>query len=343
MNRPSSLESNWITHLFLPCLCLIQVRDKGGWFTSYKDVPQNRRGGVLVSMFPSGKNLKDSTETTQKNDNGDVNSCEDGHKETDISVVDATPDEQAEEVSDLPLERCMRIMPHDQNTGAFFIAVLHKISPLPGELSFFWRTSDSYFNTYGSVELIDSLLTEFQEKPNTKRNSSAKSADSTEKSLSKESVVTVDAAVPDESAVEKVIEADLNKEDSLEPEKKITEGESITEDKEANMSNAGGKRKVPMQGKWKGFDPVVFVKDETVINGIKEFYGIKDESFPLHGHLVARNNDTSSVKRIYYVSKSVKEVLQLNFAVGQQLKIASVGLKMFVSTKFFSSLVISVN
>ncbi|XP_010472227.1 PREDICTED: tRNA (cytosine(34)-C(5))-methyltransferase [Camelina sativa] len=260
-----------------------KVRDKGGWFTSYKDVPQNRRGGVLVSMFPSGKNIKDLTN---------------GSEETDNTVVDATPDEAAEEVSDLPLERCMRIMPHDQNTGAFFIAVLHKVSPLP----------------------------EFQEKPNPKRNSSAKPADSTEKSPSTEAVVTVD-----ESAAEKVIEADLNneKDDSLEPEKKITEGESITEDKGANSSNVGDKRKVPMQGKWKGFDPVVFVKDETVINGIKEFYGIKDESFPLHGHLVARNNDTSSVKRIYYVSKSVKEVLQLNFAVGQQLKIASVGLKMF--------------
>jgi len=90
-----------------------------------------------VSMFPSGKYLKDSTETTEKNENGDVNGCEDGLKETDISVVDATPEEQAEEVSDLPLERCMRIIPHDQNTGAFFIAVLQKKSPLPGELSFF--------------------------------------------------------------------------------------------------------------------------------------------------------------------------------------------------------------
>lgn len=141
--------------------------------------------------------------------------------------------------------------------------------------------------------------------------------------------------VPEESAVEEVVEADSNIEkddDSLvEPEKKTTAGETITEDKEANSSNAGSKRKVPMQGKWKGFDPVVFLKDETVINNIKAFYGIKDESFPLHGHLVARNTDTSSVKRIYYVSQSVKEVLQLNFAVGQQLKIASVGLKMFVS------------
>jgi len=36
------------------------------------------------------------------------------------------------EVSLYPLERCMRILPHDQNTGAFFIAVLQKVFPLQG-------------------------------------------------------------------------------------------------------------------------------------------------------------------------------------------------------------------
>lgn len=42
--------------------------------------------------------------------------------------------EFTEEVSDFPLERFMRLLPHDQNTGAFFIAVLQKVSPLPGNL-----------------------------------------------------------------------------------------------------------------------------------------------------------------------------------------------------------------
>ncbi|KAG5441778.1 tRNA (cytosine(34)-C(5))-methyltransferase [Clonorchis sinensis] len=36
-----------------------------------------------------------------------------------------------EDVSELHLERCMRIVPHDQNTGGFFLAVLEKIAPLP--------------------------------------------------------------------------------------------------------------------------------------------------------------------------------------------------------------------
>ncbi|VDP97404.1 unnamed protein product [Trichobilharzia regenti] len=34
-------------------------------------------------------------------------------------------------VADLHLEYCRRVLPHDQNTGGFFIAVLEKVTPLP--------------------------------------------------------------------------------------------------------------------------------------------------------------------------------------------------------------------
>jgi len=102
------------------------------------------------------------------------------------------------------------------------------------------------------------------------------------------------------------------------------------------MKRVAGKRKLQIQGKWRGVDPVVFFKDETIINSIRDFYGI-DERFPFNNHLVTRNSDTNHVKRIYYISKSVKDVLELNFKVGQQLKITSIGLKMFVSI-FYSEL-----
>ncbi|XP_010531362.1 PREDICTED: tRNA (cytosine(34)-C(5))-methyltransferase-like [Tarenaya hassleriana] len=280
-----------------PGLKTWKVRDKGAWFTSYKDVPKYRRGGILQSMFPSGKSYMENPE------NGSGDGCQGGCKETENAEA-ASSDESVEEISNLPLERCMRISPHDQNTGAFFIAVLQKVSPLP----------------------------ELQERTNPRKNLSTRSDESSAKS-------------PDakEDAEEKVSEAassnDLSDskadgDDVIEPENKKADGESVVEEtqvpdgKETNTANTGGKRKLPMQGKWVGFDPVVFLKDDTVINSIKSFYGIR-ESFPLHGHLVTRNSDTSSVKRIYYVSKSVKDVLELNFAVGQQLKIASVGLKMF--------------
>uniref|UniRef100_T1IHK3 tRNA (cytosine(34)-C(5))-methyltransferase n=1 Tax=Strigamia maritima TaxID=126957 RepID=T1IHK3_STRMM len=38
-----------------------------------------------------------------------------------------------EEVQNLHLNRCIRIVPHDQNTGGFFVAVLKKVALLPGE------------------------------------------------------------------------------------------------------------------------------------------------------------------------------------------------------------------
>jgi hypothetical protein len=35
------------------------------------------------------------------------------------------------EKSALPLERCMRFLPHHNDTGGFFVAVLEKVAPLP--------------------------------------------------------------------------------------------------------------------------------------------------------------------------------------------------------------------
>lgn len=139
---------------------------------------------------------------------------------------------------------------------------------------------------------------------------------------------------------EKVAEAALEacedgpQEALLETDSRNARGNDDSKEAEApseeNDGKAGGKRKLQIQGKWRGVDPVVFFRDEDVVNSIKNFYGIVD-SFPLSDHLVTRNSETTRVKRIYYISESVKELLELNFKVGQQLKITSIGLKMFVS------------
>lgn len=109
---------------------------------------------------------------------------------------------------------------------------------------------------------------------------------------------------------------------------------------ETDSGKAVWKRKLQIQGKWKGVGPVLLFKDQAVINSIKMFYGI-DDSFPFDGHLISRNSDKKHVKRIFHVSNSVKDVLELNFRVGQQLQIASIGLKMFVSISscYFGSIV----
>ncbi|PXF48506.1 tRNA (cytosine(34)-C(5))-methyltransferase [Gracilariopsis chorda] len=65
--------------------------EPSGWFSSYEKVPLRRRKKIVNSLFPPS----------------------------------------AEELSSghFPLDRCMRLVPHDQDTGAFFVAVLFK-SPL---------------------------------------------------------------------------------------------------------------------------------------------------------------------------------------------------------------------
>lgn len=287
-----------------------KVRDKDLWLASHKDVSKFQRYHILPSMFPSGKSYVAPANKDLEHENGENAISEDGIQPTE----DAYTEDLIEEVSDLPLERCMRIVPHDQNSGAFFIAVLQKLSPLPA----------------------------IQEKPCKKRNLFKKNPELQGKLLDQ---VTEDNSglEPDsrDVAVEKISEAateadlivDEPDEADMEPDPSNISNQDSEETKalvngETDSGKAVGKRKLQLQGKWKGVDPVLFFKDESIINSIKMFYGI-DESFPFDGHLISRNSDKNHVKRIYYVSKSVKDVLGLNFRVGQQLKIASIGLKMF--------------
>ena len=122
----------------------MQVRDKGTWFASYKDVPKYRRSVIVPSMFPSGRCYVESTENNQdvelgeKHENGGDGNSEEGIQQSEDPV--ALADGLDEEVSNFPLERCMRIMPHDQNSGAFFIAVFHKLSPLPGNIGYYLKS-----------------------------------------------------------------------------------------------------------------------------------------------------------------------------------------------------------
>lgn len=57
---------------------------------------------------------------------------DDVEKKNTEEADEAEEDEGPLEVATLPLERCMRLLPHDQDTGGFFIAVFRKIAPFKG-------------------------------------------------------------------------------------------------------------------------------------------------------------------------------------------------------------------
>ncbi|KAF9678893.1 hypothetical protein SADUNF_Sadunf07G0083500 [Salix dunnii] len=290
-----------------------KVRDKDLWLASHRDATKFQRCHILPSMFPSGKSYVAPANKDLEHKNDAIVISEDGIQLTE----DTSTEDLIEEISDLPLERCMRIVPHDQNSGAFFIAVLQKLSPLPAIQE---KPSKKRSLFKKNPELQEKLSDQVT------RDNSGLEPDSRDVAVEKFSEAATEADLiadePDEADMEPDPSSISNQDDSEET-KAVVNGET-------NSGKAVGKRKLQLQGKWKGVDPVLFFKDESIINSIKMFYGI-DESFPLDGHLISRNSDKNHVKRIYYVSKSVKDVLGLNFQVGQQLKIASVGLKMFVS------------
>lgn len=298
-----------------------KVRDKGQWLASYKDVSKYRRTVLTPGMFPSGKPCDETFEL--ENDPAPEHSCERGNSKSenelqslDDSVAPANILEA--EVSDLPLEHCLRIVPHDQNSGAFFIAVFQKLSVLPASATTGKKSASLAKDTDSGSTQPEKLANE-----DPKEDSNGDAVVDRDVQITEE---TLDGNVIDTEMVEAPLETE--NENKMREENEKEETGLSTDVKTNDVPTGPGKRKLQIQGRWRGVDPVIFYKDDSVVSRIMEFYGIK-ESFPFKGHLITRNNDMNHVKRIYYVSSSVKEVLELNFLAGQQLKIASVGLKMF--------------
>lgn len=67
---------------------LTESKPTKGWFGTYEDVPHRRQSKIVRSLFP--------------------------------------PTKEELESGNFPLHRCLRLVPHDQDTGAFFVAVIHK-------------------------------------------------------------------------------------------------------------------------------------------------------------------------------------------------------------------------
>nr|XP_043638974.1 RNA cytosine-C(5)-methyltransferase NSUN2-like [Erigeron canadensis] len=283
-----------------------KVRDKGVWLASHKDACKHGRSGIVPSMFPSGQVYVDTSDIAQKD-------CEDGcHVDDEREPSDVL----VTEVSSLPLERCMRIVPHDQNTGAFFIAVLHKISPLPAIQT--KSTKHSHENHSGIDENTKLAVNDVENDDN------GMDADVLDMRNEESVEATVDADVINNVSDESGLESNPSKRHKVSEPEQVQPPNKV----QSRAEKANDKRKLQVQGKWYGVDPIVFFKDDAILTNIKEFYGIC-ESFPFSHHLITRNKDTNHVKRIYYVSQSVKNVVELNFLAGEQLKITSIGLKMF--------------
>ncbi|KAL5201391.1 hypothetical protein ABZP36_035745 [Zizania latifolia] len=319
-----------------PGLSTWKVRDRGSWFGTHEDVPRYRKNVISPSMFPSGKGTMDShitsgsvevntdavdadmrdatnmvegeeTKTATDDDNNGGNpSTEETSKlksDEDPNTFNKKSDSTSThtEYSNFPLHHCMRIVPHDQNSGAFFIAVLQKLSPI-----------------------IESQVTQVINE----HNISVDKAEKLEKGLGSDKVPYEENTMHQQEVDDGNVMDGRHGDNETSNDKSAEEAKVIANEAENGQAGTRDQRKPQNQGRWRGVDPVIFFKDEATIRSIVSFYGMKD-TFPLEGRLVTRNPDANHVKRIYYVSKSVQEVLELNVKVGERLKITSLGLKIF--------------
>lgn len=195
-----------------------------------------------------------------------------------------------DDLEQLRIPLSMRFLPHHQNTGGFFIAVLQKTKDMPPVVypSANKRTPKKLVHVLLSVkDGIVSVSLKSVEHNNDNHNP---------------------------KAIHSLKLTPKNKNEKKLPPWGVRGGAVRNADDGSQTSR-----------KWKGVDPVVPFENEEYLSKIKEFYGISD-SCHIMSNLVSRTMDPKP-KKVAYISSGPKELMQMDDQ--QYLKIIHCGLKMF--------------
>jgi multisite-specific tRNA:(cytosine-C5)-methyltransferase len=210
----------------------------------------------------------------------------------------------------IPLEHCIRVYPHLQDTGGFFIAILEKLD--------------------------DIKIAQVQNPENVAKAQRSHT----------DAETTTDSSIP--TPAENVIEADATKtesaddasdaaplkrkleesEDTEAPKKAKTQDTVATPEKKPATNGSAARLKPENQSQAKEFFEYLPSDDPTIAN-IMEFFGI-DDRFPRDRFMV-KNKEGLSLNKIYYTSDLAKTILSLNKDRG--MKFIHCGVVMFVSHK----------
>eukprot|EP00111_Clytia_hemisphaerica_P020275 TCONS_00059757-protein len=207
---------------------------------------------------------------------------------------------------DINLERCMRIYPHLQNTGGFFIAVLEKKNDLP------WQKSKRVWKSlpWDECNTKESKLDESEAK------STEQVAENTEETI------TVEAS-EDENRGEETASDDepASKQPCIDEESLNKPDESLNKDGESQPTKV--KRGAIKE------DPYIFLDDsDKDLSDIRKFYGLSPE-LPSKQFLV-RSTGAIKKRHIYLVSEKVHQVMSEN----KHLKIINTGVKIVTRSPF---------
>ncbi|XP_062302131.1 RNA cytosine C(5)-methyltransferase NSUN2 isoform X1 [Osmerus eperlanus] len=224
---------------------------EGQWYKDWSEVPESRHTQIRPTMFPP-------------------------------------PD--PEKLSAMKLERCMRILPHHQNTGGFFVAVLVKTAPMP------WNKR---LPKLRNKDLASSSAAQGEDSPGGTRPSDAPLPGPPE-GAKEEEVGGSEHTVKEESG---------NGEQRQEPPKDGACGPPPSK----KMKLFGFKE-----------DPFVFLtEDDPVFPPIQNFYDLSPD-FPKQ-NVLTRTHEGKK-RHLYMVSKELRNVLINN---SERMKVINTGVKVW--------------
>jgi multisite-specific tRNA:(cytosine-C5)-methyltransferase len=196
----------------------------------------------------------------------------------------------------MPLERCMRVYPHFQNTGGFFITVLEKVSEIRPRLS--------------APEKISKYPTADRQGVNGANGTKAENAPRTENGAD-------EGAAAKRPAEEEIGHDTKRTKTDIEAKPTIIREPDVNR----NSGNSGKSRGGQSQEEhFKFLQP-----DAEALQSVYEFYGLAPQ-FPRDRFMV-RNAAGEPAKGIYYTSELVRDILTLN--EGKGIKFVHSGVKMF--------------
>ncbi|TDZ58637.1 Multisite-specific tRNA:(cytosine-C(5))-methyltransferase trm4b [Colletotrichum trifolii] len=219
----------------------------------------------------------------------------------------------------LPLERCMRVYAHQQDTGGFFITVLQKKSELKIRPEEKVVTENSEVKKAEAAE--DKPEVEQAEKTGAKTEETAEQLEKTEGKSEETAGQVEKTEEKSEETADKPEEATNGTKRPREDETADGENQEVKKPKlekpQRSNRNAYGQVEEP----FKYLDP-----KHEVIQHIKGFYHISSR-FPEDRYMV-RNATGEPAKAIYYTSALARDILTEN--EGRGIKVIHGGVKMFM-------------
>lgn len=235
--------------------------------------------------------------------------------------------------TDLPLERCMRVYAHLQDTGGFFITVLEKKAEFkakpenvskkqtPAVEAVDAKPEDAAASSEDALESTPALApVDTPVEPSTETPASDPAESATQANGKRQRSESVNGS---DAKKQKVDEAAAAEDTPVPAASESVEPSATPSEKPARPQNGEGRKDTSIKYE----APYVYLpSDHPIIQEIKANYKLSDR-FPLDRFLV-RNETGEPAKAIYYSTALAKDILTMND--GRGVKFINGGVKMFM-------------